>query len=53
METALTCLLECLGEHIVAESVDLDIHLASGNTVAGTGYLEVHVAKVVLIAEDV
>ncbi len=40
-------------EHLVAESVALDVHLGGGDALGGSGYLEVHVAEVVLIAEDV
>ena len=53
METSQTGLLESLGKHIVAESVNLDIHLGSGDTVSGTRYLEVHISEVVLISEDI
>ena len=53
VETTLTGLLQSFGQHLVAEAVDLDVHLAGGDTVAGTRDLEVHVAEVVLVAEDV
>jgi len=32
---------------------DLDVHLQRGDALVGAGHLEVHVAKVVFIAEDV
>ena len=51
--TSLVCLCQCVLENLVAQTIDLDIHLAGGETVAGTGGLEVHIAEVVLIAEDV
>ena len=40
-------------EDLVGEAVAFDIHLCSGESVACTGGLEVHVAQVVLIAENV
>ena len=51
--TASVSLGQCLCQHFGGESVDLDVHLTSGDTVFGTTDLEVHVAEVVLIAEDV
>ena len=53
MQTALACLFEGFGEDLVAEAVNLDIHLAGGDAVASTSDLEVHVAEVVLVAKDV
>ena len=47
------CLCERVLQYLVAQSVHLDIHLACGQSVAGTRGLEVHVSEVVLIAEDV
>jgi hypothetical protein len=35
------------------DAVDLDVHLQGGDPLVGTGYLEVHVAEVVLVAHDV
>ena len=53
VDTSLACLLECLCQHIIAEAVNFDIHLGCGDTVFGTGHLEVHVAEVILVAKDV
>ncbi len=53
MEAAVAGLVECLGENLIAEAVALDIHLGGGDTLGGTGHLEVHVAEMVLVAEDV
>ena len=53
VQTSQTGLLKSLGKHFVAQSVNLDIHLGSGDTVSGTGYLEVHISEVVLISEDI
>ena len=49
----------CLGLHkslfddIKRQSVTLNIHLCSGQTVLSTGGFKVHVAEMVLISEDV
>src|SRR5476649_2887398 len=37
----------------LGDAHDLDIHLQRGDTVAGTSYLEVHVAQVIFVAQDV
>lgn len=44
---------ERLLQNIERQTVALDIHLGSGQTVLRTGGLEVHIAQVVLIAENV
>ena len=52
-------LASCLGlhegalENLVRESVALDVHLCGCETVLSTCCLEVHVAEVVFVAEDV
>jgi hypothetical protein len=38
---------------MAAEAVDLDVHLQGGDAVAGAHHLEVHVAEVILVTEDV
>ena len=53
VETAFLGLVQCLLENLVGQTVALDIHLSGGDTVDGTRHLEVHVAQVVLIAQDV
>ena len=35
------------------DALDLDVHLQRGDAVAGAGDLEIHVAEVILVAEDV
>ena len=42
-----------LFQNLEAESVALDVHLGGGKSVGCTGGLEVHVAQVVLIAQNV
>ena len=37
----------------VGDAGDLDVHLQRGDAVRGAGDLEVHVAEMVLVAEDV
>ena len=44
VETTLTSLLKCLGKDIVTKTINLDIHLTGGNTIAGTTNLEIHIA---------
>ena len=51
--TTSLCLHQCLLENLEAQTVALDIHLCSCQTVLGTCGLEVHIAQVVLVAEDV
>ena len=38
---------------LLGDAVDLDVHLQRGDAVGGAGNLEVHVAEVILVAEDV
>ena len=40
-------------QDVVGQTIALDIHLRGGDTILRTRHLEVHVAQVVLIAEDV
>ena len=53
VETSVAGLHEGLFEDFVAKAVALDVHLCGGDTVFGTGNLEVHIAQVVFIAQDV
>jgi hypothetical protein len=45
-------LLQRLFEDLAGQSLDLDVHLHRGHAV-GAADLEVHVAQVILVAEDV
>lgn len=38
---------------LFGDTVDLDVHLQGGDALVGTGNLEVHVAQVVFVTEDV
>ena len=44
---------ECLLKNLERQTVALDVHLCCRQAVTCTGRLEVHVAQVILIAEDV
>src|ERR1700736_2256878 len=48
-----TSLLQCLGQDLVRQALDLDVHLQGGDSVLGAGHLEVHIAQVVFDALDV
>ena len=37
----------------LGDALDLDVHLQRGDAAVGAGHLEVHVAQVILVAEDV
>ena len=53
VEAALARLLERLVEDRAGEAGDLDVHLDGRHAARGAADLEVHVAEVVLVAEDV
>jgi hypothetical protein len=38
---------------LFGDAVDLDVHLQRGDAVGGAGHLEVHVAEVILVTQDV
>src|ERR671936_319969 len=46
-------LVERLLEDLAGQAVDLDVHLQRADSAPRAGDLEVHVAEVVLVAEDV
>ena len=53
LQARVACLVEGAGEDLEVDALDLHIHLQRGHAVAGTRDLEVHVAEVVLHADDV
>ena len=53
VQASLTGLLQRGGQHFVRKAVHLDVHLGGGDAVLGARHLEVHVAQVVLIAQNV
>ena len=46
-------LLQRLLHDLFGDALDLDVHLQCSNAIGGTGNLEVHVAQVIFVAEDV
>ena len=40
-------------ENFIRKSLYLDVHLASGNPIFGTGYFKVHVPKMILVAKNI
>ena len=53
VQTAVPGLRQRLLHDFLRDAVDLDVHLQRSDASAGTGHLEVHVAEVIFIAEDV
>ena len=53
VQASFLSLIKCLLKHLIGESVALDIHLSGCDTVLGTSHLEVHVAQMVFVAQDV
>ena len=51
--TTSLCLHQRFLQDIERQTVTLDIHLGSGQTVLGTSGLEVHITQVILITEDI
>ena len=45
--------MQGLANDVVVDAFDLDVELDRGDAVAGAAYLEVHVAEVIFLAEDV
>src|SRR5690606_9707732 len=53
VQAAFLGLLERGVHDLFGDALDLDVHLQAGDAVFGTGHLEVHVAEVVLVAQDI
>src|SRR5690606_36197686 len=53
VQTGFQRLLQRLLHDLFGDALDLDVHLQRGHTLGGTGYLEVHVAQVVFVTQDV
>ncbi len=53
VEAAVTCLVEGFLKDFIAQTVTLDVHLGGCDTVTCACHLEVHVAEVVFVTEDV
>ena len=52
-QTCLEGLFQRLLKNLLVDPLDLDVHLQRGNAFGGPRDLEVHVAEVILIAEDI
>ena len=50
---AVTCLGQCFAQLLEAQTLDFDVHLAGCNAVLRSGHLEVHIAQVVLVTQDI
>ena len=53
VHAAVLRLVERDAHDLLGDAGDLDVHLQRGDALLGAGHLEVHVAEVVLVAEDV
>ncbi len=53
VQAALARLVERVAHDLAGDAADLDVHLHRGDPIGGPGDLEVHVAEMVLVAEDV
>src|SRR5690606_9431179 len=50
MESATSCLFQCLTHYIHGKTIYFNIHLYSTNTIASTCYFKVHISEMVFIA---
>ena len=53
MHAAFTSLRQSSLHDVARDAVDLDVHLQRGHTSLGSGHLEVHVAQMIFITEDI
>ncbi len=53
VNTTSASLLQCLEHEIAAQALDLDVHLNGRDPIRGSTDLEVHVAEVVLVTQDI
>ncbi|MNB88788.1 hypothetical protein D3C75_358080 [compost metagenome] len=53
VQASATSLLEGNLHDLFGDAFDLDVHLQRGDTLGSTGHLEVHVAQVIFITQDV
>ena len=53
VQAAVARLRQCRLHDLLGDRGDLDVHLQGRDSFLGTGHLEVHVAQVVLVADDV
>src|SRR5690606_38519810 len=53
VQACFQCLIQGDLHDLFGDALDLDVHLQSGYALGSTGHLEVHVAQVVFVTEDV
>ena len=53
MQSSVLGLIKSSTHDFLGNALDLDIHLQCGNTLVGTSHFEVHIAKVILVAENI
>ena len=53
MQARLKCLFKRTLHDLFIDAFDLDVHLQGGHTLRGTGDLEVHIAQMILVTENV
>src|SRR5690606_29443053 len=53
VEAAFARLAQRLLHDFLVDALDLDVHLQCGHAIGGTGYLEVHVAEVIFVTQDI
>src|SRR5690606_28059453 len=53
VHTAFVSLSQCNLHDFLGDALDLDVHLQSSNTFLGTGNLEVHIAQVIFVTQNV
>ena len=53
VQAAVACLLQRFLHDLLLQAGDLDVHLDGGDALVGSADLEVHVAEMILVAEDV
>ena len=47
------CLGQCLQEYFVGQTINLDIHLTSGDAFGCTGQFKVHIAQMIFITQNI
>ena len=53
MQAAIAGLSQSLGHNLGRDACDLDVHLHRGDAVGGACNLEIHIAKVIFVAQDI
>ncbi len=53
MQPAVLCLGQGISHDLTVNTFDFDVHLQSGNALAGSYNLEVHITKMILITQNI